>query len=123
MSALDVGKALMGHIQANTTKAGIDELYAADAVSVEAAEMNGPAETKGADGIKGKHDWWEANFEVHDASAKGPWPHGDNKFAMVFAMDVTHKESGERSQMEEVGVYTVENGKITREEFFYSTEQ
>jgi len=39
-----------------------------------------------------------------------------------FAYDVTNKPSGRRYQMDEAGVFTVENGKITREEFFYVTE-
>ena len=39
--------------------------------------------------------------------------------ALIFDMDVTNKESGQRMQMREVGVYTVKNGKILREEFFY----
>jgi ketosteroid isomerase-like protein len=30
--------------------------------------------------------------------------------------------AGQRMQMEEVGLYTVEDGKIVREEFFYSVE-
>ena len=30
--------------------------------------------------------------------------------------------AGQRMQMQEVGLYTVTGGKITREEFFYSIE-
>jgi ketosteroid isomerase-like protein len=29
-------------------------------------------------------------------------------------------QKGKRMQMDEIGVYTVKNGKIVREEFFYS---
>ena len=39
---------------------------------------------------------------------------------MIFEMSARHKESGEVSDMKEVGVYHVTDGKITREEFFYS---
>ena len=42
-------------------------------------------------------------------------------FGAVFALerdaDVTEKESNERRKISEVGVYTVKNGKIVREEF------
>lgn len=121
MNALEVGKSLLKHVENNTTIEGIDKLYASDAVSMEAADMDGGGrETKGAEAIKGKHQWWSENFEVHDASSKGPWPHGDDRFAVIYAMDVTHKESGQRSQMEEVGIYHVKDGKIVREEFFYT---
>ena len=35
-------------------------------------------------------------------------------------MDVTPKMTGQRVSMVEVGVYTVEDGKIVREEFYYN---
>jgi ketosteroid isomerase-like protein len=35
---------------------------------------------------------------------------------------VTNKPSGNRMQMDEAGLYTVSNGKIVREEFFYNME-
>ena len=34
-------------------------------------------------------------------------------------MDVTVKETGARMTMDEIGVYTVKNGKIVEERFFY----
>ena len=51
----------------------------------------------------------------------GPYPH-DNRFAVRFLYDITNKPSGKRMMMDEVGLFTVENGKIVREEFFYTTE-
>ena len=59
-------------------------------------------------------------MEVHESSTEGPFLHGSDRFAVVFAMDATERESGQRMQMTEVGVYTVSGGKITREEFFYT---
>jgi hypothetical protein len=53
------------------------------------------------------------------ASITGPWPHG-NRFVVGFQYDVTNKPSGHRMKMDEVGLYTIENGKIVREEFFYA---
>jgi ketosteroid isomerase-like protein len=37
-----------------------------------------------------------------------------------FLYDATNKPSGKRMTMDEVGLFTIENGKIVREEFFYS---
>ena len=34
-------------------------------------------------------------------------------------MDMTVKETGARMKMDEVGVYTVKDGKIVEERFFY----
>jgi ketosteroid isomerase-like protein len=78
-------------------------------------------ECKGLAAIKGKGEWWVANHEVHSATATGPWPHGD-RFIVGFQYDVTNKPSGQRMQMDEAALYTIRNGKIVREEFFYGTE-
>jgi ketosteroid isomerase-like protein len=113
---------LVAHCRAGTTKQGLDELYDPAAVSVEATPMTGTdsAETKGVEGIRGKHDWWENAMEVHSASAEGPFMHGDDRFAVIFAFDATDKNTGKRNQMREVAIYTVNpGGKIVREEFYY----
>lgn len=101
----------------------LNQLYTEDAVSAEAMAMPGQEsnETKGLDGIRGKHNWWNTAHEIHSTSAQGPFVHGDDKFAVIFEMDVTNKESGERVQMKEVAQYFVnEAGKIHREEFSYA---
>ena len=41
---------------------------------------------------------------------------------MRFLYDITNKPSGKRMTMDEIGLFTVENDKIVREEFFYSME-
>lgn len=114
---------LVEFCRADDTIRGLDALYDPDAVSVEAAPMPGTdsAETRGVAGIRGKHEWWNSSFDVHSVSIDGPYPHGDDRFALIFEMDTTHKESGQRSAMKEVALYTVdEAGKIVREEFFYT---
>ncbi len=60
--------------------------------------------------------------EGRDQSAEhfGPYPHGD-RFAVRFVYDITNKPSGKRMTMDEVGLFTVENDKIVREELFYQT--
>lgn len=86
-------------------------------VSYEA--MEGPmAVCRGKDAVKQKGDWWVANHEVHEFTTEGPYLNG-NQFAVHFSFDVTVKESGERRKMSEVGLYTVDNGKIVEERFFY----
>lgn len=119
MSASEIGAKLVAHCRANTEGEALETLYAPDAVSVEAVDNGGGRETHGIDGIRGKHAWWAENFEVHDASVSDAMPHGADRFAVIFGMDVTHKASGNRSQMQEVGLYHVADGKIVREEFFY----
>jgi hypothetical protein len=113
---------LVAHCRNGTEMQGLEELYDPAAVSVEAMPMpgTGSAEVSGVEGIKGKHQWWNANFTVNEQKVEGPFPHGDDRFAVIFEMDITNKESGERNRMREVAVYTVDGGgKIVREEFFY----
>lgn len=99
----------------------IQELYAPDVVSVEACSMPGQsATTAGKDGVLAKNQWWLENHEVHSGDLEGPFPHGEDRFALIFEFDVTFKPKSERMQMKEVGVYTVADGKIVREEFFYA---
>ncbi len=102
-------------------EACLNELYADDAVSVEAAPMPGAdsAEASGLDAIRAKHAWWNTAMDVHSSSAEGPFYHGTDRFGAIFEIDVTNKETNERTQMKELGVYTVADGKIVREEFFY----
>jgi hypothetical protein len=95
----------------------IDTLYASDIVSVEAHEMeNMPAEMRGLDQVRGKTKWWKENMEVHSAKISGPFVARDT-FVVQFDVDVTEKASKKRSQMSEVGIYTVKEGKVAREEF------
>ncbi len=122
MEMMDVAKELVAGCREDRTRDNLDKLYAEDAVSVEAADMGGGRETKGLDGIKGKHDWWESEMEMLDGDITGPLPHGDDRFAVIFRIKVKEKATGKVSDMEEVGVYTVQGGKIVREEFFYAME-
>lgn len=94
--------------------------YAQDAVSIEAAPMpDGSAEATGLQAIQAKNEWWFNAHEVHAMNVEGPFVHGD-RFNVIFDIDVTQKESGQRMQMREIGSYQVSNGKIVREEFAYA---
>ncbi|HYW51565.1 MAG TPA: nuclear transport factor 2 family protein [Gemmatimonadaceae bacterium] len=98
----------------------IATLYAPDIVSVEAgAGPDMAREAHGLDAALAKGTWWMENHEVHDAAVGGPWPH-DDRFIVTYRYDVTNKPSGQRFVMEEAALYTVRDGKIAREEFFYA---
>jgi hypothetical protein len=123
MDTKQVGEKLVSLCSKGKNMEAIDSLYDKSIVSVEAhgsPEM--PAEMRGIDKIRGKNQWWNENNEVHSAKVEGPFPHND-RFAVKFQWDVTPKAGpgkGKRMQMNEIGIYTVKNGKIVREEFFYS---
>lgn len=91
--------------------------WAEDVVSLE--DMPGPmAEQRGRAALKAKGDWWYSAHEVHSAVTEGPYVHGD-QFGLVFTIDVTEKASGKRTRMTEIGLYTVRDGKVIEERFFY----
>ena len=93
-----------------------EKYWADDVVSLEATPGD-MARIEGKAGVRGKGEWWAANHEIHDVTVEGPYVNGD-QFAVRFRMDITPK-GGERLQMDEIGVYTVRNGKIAEERFFY----
>ena len=117
----DIAEKLVAGCRAGTETENLDLLYAPDAVSAEAADMSGQGrETKGLDGIRGKHAWWAGAMEVSSMQIEGPFLHGDDRFALIFAVKGREKDSGKDFDMREVAVYHVAGGKITREEFFYA---
>jgi ketosteroid isomerase-like protein len=120
MTFLEIANELVAGCREDRTRQNLDRLYAADAVSVEAADMGGGRETVGLAGIHGKHDWWEGAFITHGLTVEGPFVHGDDRFAVIFGMDTEDRATGVRTQGREVAVYHVKNGKIVREEFFYA---
>ncbi|HUP21516.1 MAG TPA: nuclear transport factor 2 family protein [Thermoanaerobaculia bacterium] len=122
MSALETGKQLVALCRKGEYLEAVEKLYARNVVSIEAMgtpEM--PAKTEGIAAIRGKNQWWLDNHEVHSASVEGPFvgPRKD-QFAALFSIDITNKPSGQRMQMSEVALYTVNRaGKIKQEEFLY----
>ncbi len=122
MSTIEVGKKLVEMCRAGEFGGAIEACYAEDIVSVEPMDMGGGGrETRGIAAIRKKTADWEAANEVHSCEVGGPFPH-DDRFAVTFAIDVTAKAgpmAGQRFQMNEVGVYTVKDGRVAREEFFY----
>ena len=119
MTLQEIADELVAGCREGRERENLGRLYAEDAVSVEAVDMGGGREVHGLDGIRGKHDWWDANKEVTGGEVHGPYPHGDDRFAVRFVVQGRDKGTGESFDMDEVAVYHVADGKIAREEFFY----
>ena len=123
-TAHEVGKKLVGLCKEGMFLEAVEQLYAQNIVSTEAGggskEM--PARMEGLPAIIAKGKWWMENHTVHGFEVKGPFPHGD-RFIVYFMMDITPKAgpmAGNRFKMEEAGLYTVKDGKVAQEEFYYS---
>ena len=94
----------------------MEMMYAPDIVSVE----GDGAETKGKGPVIQKSRDWVSDKVFNGEKVRGPYFNGPNQFAVTFALDITHKATGKRETLEEVGIYTVnKDDKITREQFFY----
>ncbi|MEO6346623.1 MAG: SnoaL-like domain-containing protein [Aquaticitalea sp.] len=96
----------------------INDLYAEN---VKSREMPGsPHEV-----IEGKQNVWDKSKqwmdsvqEFHGSNISEPMV-ADNHFTSKMDFDVTFKDRG-RQKMEELGVFEVKDGKIVKEQFFYS---
>lgn len=121
MSTEAVAKKVVELVRKQDWYKALDTLYDDNVVSVEAFSMGGgPTETRGKEGVRGKVDWWVNEMEVHSFKAGDPFVAHD-RFVVQYEADVTDKKSKQRRQMSEVGVYTVKDDKIVREEFLPAT--
>ena len=103
---------------AEEREADYQAMWADDIVSLEPGDGE-MSRCEGRDALMQKHAWWNGNTEVHSLNTAGPYVYED-QFAVRYDMDVTM--GGERSQMSEVGLYTVKDGKIAEERFLYGNE-
>ena len=95
-------------------------MYSPDMVSVEG---NGK-EFVGKEVVIHKSEVFQGNNNILSQDLRGPFFLGDasassGRFAVYTSIDFSPKTGGERVTHEEVGLYTVKNDTITREEFYY----
>jgi ketosteroid isomerase-like protein len=115
MNTQELAKAFTDLCAKGELEAAGKKFWSDDIVSRE--PMTGDmAELKGRKAVEGKGEWWKANHEVHSFKVKGPYVHGD-QFVVRFEGEVTPKGQ-KRMHVDEVGLYTVRNGKIVEESFF-----
>jgi ketosteroid isomerase-like protein len=120
MSTQDIANDLVALCKAGKFAESGEKYWADDVLSVEAgAPGGGDPESRGKDAARGKGEWWSANHDIHGVEVEGPYVNGD-QFVVHFKMDVTPKASGQRMTMDEMAVYTIKNGKIVEERFFYN---
>ena len=122
MGTKDVGSKLVELCKQGKNMDAVDALYDPSIVSVEPNDSpGGPAVMKGIEAIRGKNKWFFENHQIHSSDVKGPFENGE-RFAVEYRFDITPTsgpQKGKRTSMQEVAIYTVKNGKVAREEFFY----
>ena len=115
MSLQSVGRKLVEMCNQGKNFEVMRTLYAPDVVSVE----SGGEETSGQAPVIHKSEVWQSINTIHSQKVRGPYFNGPAQFAVHYTFEVTPKASGQRVAREEVGVYTVKDDKIAREQFFY----
>jgi hypothetical protein len=94
--------------------------YGPEMVSVEGDGR----EFAGKEKVIHKSEVFQDNNTIHTQDLRGPFFCGDadagsGKFGVYAAIEFSPKGGGQRVRHEEVGLYTVNNDAVTREEFFY----
>jgi len=118
MTTFETGKKLVELCKKNKNLEAIDTLYSPEIVSLEPrTTTNTEMETHGLDAIRKKNVWWMQTQHVNSFSVEGPFVNG-NRFSVNFKYDITNKKNGKRMDLSEIGLYTVQNNKIVKEEFF-----
>ena len=82
------------------------------------------AETVGKAAVIRKSEIFQGSNTIESQDLRGPFFSGDadassGRFSVYTAIEFTPKAGGARAKHEEVGLYTVKNDIVTREEFFY----
>ena len=94
--------------------------YAPEMVSVEGDGR----EFVGKEPVIKKSEVFQGNNTIHSQDLRGPYFLGDansnsGRFAVWTSIEFSPKAGGKREKHDEVGVYTVKDDIVTREEFFY----
>jgi hypothetical protein len=118
---IKLANAVVDANKSGALEALIADHYSPAIVSVESAENEGaPRASEGLEALKAKHDWWNINMDMHGGEVEGPFLFDPDRFAVRFTMDATNRQTGDRIQGAEIALYTVADGKIVREEFFWA---
>ncbi|UUV05477.1 MULTISPECIES: nuclear transport factor 2 family protein [Ruegeria] len=117
---VEIGRAFVQAMRDRNGLASVDEMYAENAQSIEAVvpPVRQFRITKGRDAIKAKREDWLKTHEILTLTADGPFVHPPNRFGVRFNAEVVQKDTGQRMNLSEIAIYSVEDGKIVLEEFF-----
>lgn len=121
MTTSDVARKLVEFCRHGQFENALKELYSPEIVSVE-PDGAPVKEVRGLEGVIQKGQNFNSMVEAfHGMEVSDPVV-ADQFFSCSMKMDVTFK-GAPRTTMEEICLYQVDNGKIIREEFFFTPMQ
>ncbi len=112
----EVAQELAALCREGNFKEAVARYYADDIVTVEAMPTN--PETRGLEAVQAGQQEFVQLHEIHNTTVDGPYLNGDG-FAVRFKMDFTVRDTGQRMDLEEIGVYTVTGGKVSHVRFYF----
>lgn len=120
MNTQEVADKLVGYCRNMQFEEAIKDLYSNDIVSIE-PDGAPVKEVRGLEGVIAKGQGFADMTEaMHGNEVSDPVVAADH-FSCTMKMDLTFK-GAPRMTMEEVCVYKVADGKIVREEFFFTPQ-
>jgi hypothetical protein len=121
MTTKQVADKLVGYCRQGQFEEAVKDLYANEIVSIE-PDGSPVKEVIGLEGVIAKGQQFNDTVEeFHSMEVSDPLV-ADNFFSCSMKMDITFKDMP-RTTMEEVCLYKVDNGKVIREEFFFTPMQ
>ncbi|SIN65171.1 SnoaL-like domain-containing protein [Parasphingorhabdus marina DSM 22363] len=97
-----------------------EKYWASDIVSIEpeATTEHAPAIVTGFYAAREKLTGWLSHSAMEELSIDGPFITG-NRFALFIDMLIKRRATGECQPFSEIAIYTVRDGKIIEERYFY----
>jgi len=103
---------------AGETLAAAEKYWASDIIALEPANSESDGPTIGKPAALAKLTRWLAANAMSEMLIDGPFITGD-QFALFIDMEITRRATGERKPFSEIATYTVREGQIVEERFFY----
>lgn len=119
MTTQEVANRLVELCRAGKSEQAIKELYSPEIVSIE-AEGAPDRIVKGFEAMAKKGERFRSMIEKVNSSTVTDPIVAENFFSCGMYMNMVMKGMPHAIDMDEICVYTVSNGKIVKEEFFYT---
>jgi SnoaL-like domain len=116
----DVARDFTDMLRQGQFMAARERFCAADIRSIEPHDLADgiPAEVSGIEAARAKNARWFGTRHIHDLSIDGPFVTG-NQFALFLDMMIVGQASGGDQPFTEIAVFTVRDGRICEERYFY----
>jgi hypothetical protein len=117
----DVARACTSLLRSGEFTAAGDHFWAADIKSIEPRDLpvGSAAEMTGIVAAGGKNALWLGTQWIDELTIDGPFVTG-NQFALFMDMMITNCASGDSQPFTQIAVFTVRDGQITEERYFYA---